>query len=95
MIYSSNFAQEVLESLKDADQAIEEAFDSKIKLSIGESFVETDEDQAKVYVEKMRKKYQNEKTINMEKYNTNKKRLDELKVILYSKFGKRLRLDED
>ena len=57
--------------------------------------METDEDQAKVYVEKMRKKYQNEKTINMEKYNTNKKRLDELKVILYSKFGKRLRLDED
>ena len=86
---------EVLESLKDADQAIEEAFDSKIKLSIGESFVETDEDQAKVYVEKMRKKYTNEKSINMEKYNTNKKRLDELKVILYSKFGKRLRLDED
>ena len=86
---------EVLESLKDADQAIEEAFDSKIKLSIGESFVETDEDQAKVYVEKMRKKYTNEKNINMEKYNTNKKRLDELKVILYSKFGKRLRWDED
>lgn len=86
---------EVLESLKDADQAIEEAFDSKIKLSIGESFVETDEDQAKVYVEKMRKKYTNEKNINMEKYNANKKRLDELKVILYSKFGKRLRLDED
>ena len=86
---------EVLESLKDADQAIEEAFDSKIKLSIGESFVETDEDQAKVYVEKMRKKYTNEKNINMEKYNTNKKRLDELKVSLYSKFGKRLRLDED
>lgn len=86
---------EVLESLKDADQAIEEAFDSKIKLSIGESFVETDEDQAKVYVEKMRKNYTNEKNINMEKYNENKKRLDELKVILYSKFGKRLRLDED
>ena len=86
---------EVLESLKDADQAIEEAFDSKIKLSIGESFVETDEDQAKVYVEKMRKNYTNEKNINMEKYNANKKRLDELKVILYSKFGKRLRLDED
>ena len=57
--------------------------------------METDEDQAKVYVEKMRKKYQDEETINMEKYNTNKKRLDELKVILYSKFGKRLRLDED
>ena len=86
---------EVLESLKDADQAIEEAFDSKIKLSIGDSFVETDEDQAKVYVEKMRKNYTNEKNINMEKYNANKKRLDELKVILYSKFGKRLRLDED
>lgn len=43
----------------------------------------------------MRKKYSNEKKINLEKYEANIKRLGELKVILYSKFGKRLRLDED
>ena len=43
----------------------------------------------------MRKKYLNEKKINLEKYESNTKRLSELKVILYSKFGKRLRLDED
>lgn len=43
----------------------------------------------------MRKKYLNEKKINLEKYESNTKRLGELKVILYSKFGKRLRLDED
>jgi hypothetical protein len=31
----------------------------------------------------------------MAKYDSNKKRLDEIKVILYAKFGNRLRLDED
>lgn len=86
---------EVLESLKDADAAIEESFGSGLKLTIGECFVVTDEDQAKEYVERMRKKYTNNKTLTMAKYDSNKKRLDEIKVILYAKFGNRLRLDED
>jgi hypothetical protein len=36
-----------------------------------------------------------EKKSLIEKYDNNKKRLDELKIILYSKFGNRLRLEED
>jgi hypothetical protein len=31
----------------------------------------------------------------MNKFNTTKQRLDELKIILYAKFDKRLRLEED
>mgnify|MGYP006873186214 CR=1 FL=1 len=39
----------MLDSLNDASQAIEESFGSTIKLSIGETFVEVDEDQAKAH----------------------------------------------
>jgi hypothetical protein len=31
----------------------------------------------------------------MNKFDVTKKRLDELKIILYAKFGERLRLEED
>jgi chaperonin cofactor prefoldin len=64
-------------------------------LNIGESFVETSEDQAKDYVIKEQLKYENQKKNFIEKYEKNKKRLDELKIVLYSKFGKRLHLEED
>jgi hypothetical protein len=43
----------------------------------------------------MRKKYTNRQNELMKKYEVTKKRLDDLKIILYSKFGKRLRLEED
>ena len=49
----------MLDSLNDAEQAIEESFDSTIKLSVGETFVEADEDQAKAYIGKLKKKYNN------------------------------------
>ncbi len=87
--------KEILESLKDAEAAIEETFGEGIKLSIGETFVETDEEQAKEYVEKLKKKNALKEKELTNQYNTTKKRLDDLKVILYSKFGKRLRLEED
>lgn len=87
--------KEILESLKDAEAAIEETFGEGIKLSIGETFVETDEEQSKEYVEKLKKKNALKEKELTNQYNTTKKRLDDLKVILYSKFGKRLRLEED
>ena len=43
----------------------------------------------------MRKKYSSQQKELMHKYDSTKKRLDELKIILYAKFGKRLRLEED
>ena len=85
----------MLDSLADAEQAIEEGFGSTIKLSIGETFVEVEEDQAKAYLGKLKKKYNNKKNEAKATFDSTKKRLDELKVILYSKFGNRLRLDEE
>ena len=46
----------MLDSLGDAESAIEENFGNIIKLSIGETFVEVDEDQAKAYIGKLKKK---------------------------------------
>ena len=85
----------MLDSLADAEQAIEEGFGSTIKLSIGETFVEVEEDQAKAYIGKLKKKYNNKQNEAITSFDSTKKRMDELKVILYSKFGTRLRLDEE
>jgi len=85
----------MLDSLNDASQAIEESFGSTIKLSIGETFVEVEEDQAKAHIGKLKKKYNIKQKEAMATFDSTKKRLDELKVILYSKFGSRLRLDEE
>ncbi len=87
--------KEKLESLVDAEQAIEESFGSTIKLTIGETFFEADEDKAKAYIGKLRKKYNNRQKEAKDIFDTTKKRLDELKIILYRKFGARLRLEED
>ena len=85
----------MLDSLNDAEQAIEENFGNTIKLSIGETFVEVEEDQAKAYIGKLKKKYNNKQNEARTAFDSTKKRLDELKVILYAKFGTRLRLDEE
>lgn len=85
----------MLDSIADAEGAIEESFGSTIKLSIGETFVECDEDQAKAYIGKLKKKYNNRQKEARDAFDSSKKRLDELKVILYAKFGNRLRLEED
>ncbi len=85
----------MLDRLVDAEQAIEESFGNTIKLNIGETFVEVEEDQAKAYIGKLKKKYNNKQNEARNSFDSTKKRMDELKVILYSKFGSRLRLDEE
>ena len=85
----------MLDSINDAEQAIEENFGNTIKLCVGEIFVESDEDQAKAFIGKLKKKYNTKQNETRAAFDLTKKRLDELKVILYSKFGQRLRLDED
>ena len=81
--------------MEDAEQAIEESFGNTIKLSVGETFFEADEDKAKAFIGKLRKKYTNKQKEAKETFDSTKKRLDELKIILYGKFGSRLRLEED
>ena len=85
----------MLDSLNDAEQAIEENFGNTLKLSIGETFVEVDEDQAKAYIGKLKKKCNNKQKEDKATFDSTEKRLNELKVILYAKFGNRLHLDED
>ena len=85
----------MLDSLDDASSAVEENFDNTLKISVGETFVEADEDQAKAYIGKLKKKYHNKQNEARAAFDVSKKRLDELKVILYAKFGNRLRLDEE
>jgi chaperonin cofactor prefoldin len=65
------------------------------RLNIGESFIDVEEDEAKEYVEKQVQKYTEQKKSFIDKYEINKKRLDDLKIILYAKFGKSVHLEED
>ena len=83
-----------MDSLEDAEQAIEESFGNTIKLTVGETFFEADEDKAKAFIGKLRKKYNNRQKEAREIFDSTKKRLDELKIILYTKFGNRLSLEE-
>ena len=85
----------MLDSLDDASGAVEENFDNALKISVGETFVEADEDQAKAYIGRLKKKYNNKQNEAKAAFDASKKRLEELKVILYAKFGNRLRLDEE
>jgi chaperonin cofactor prefoldin len=64
-------------------------------LNIGESFVEVNEDDAKDFVDRQRNKVEQQKKGFIEKYEKNKKRLDDLKIILYAKFEKNINLEED
>ena len=85
----------MLDSLDDASSAVEENFDNVLKISVGETFVEADEDQTKAYIGRLKKKYNNKQSEAKAAFDASKKRLEELKVILYAKFGNRLRLDEE
>jgi hypothetical protein len=64
-------------------------------LSIGESFILINPDEASEYVNKQQAKQEAIKKELITKYETNKKRLGDLKVILYTKFGKSIHLEED
>ena len=83
-----------MDSLEDAEQAVEESFGSTIKLNVGETFFEVDEDKAKAFIGKLRKKYTNRQKEAKETFDSTEKRLNELKIILYTKFGSRLILEE-
>jgi len=64
-------------------------------LNIGECFIDVTDDEANEYIQKQEKKYNEELKKLYTKYETNKKRLDDLKIILYAKFGKAIHLEED
>jgi len=57
--------------------------------------MEYTDEEAKTYLEKKEKQLLEQKKEYVAKYEIQKKRMDELKIILYSKFGKSIHLDDD
>lgn len=85
---------EKIANIKDADMRCDELFGENTKILIGETFMEVDEDKAKEVLSKQKEKILKTKKDKEDLYNSNKKRLDELKIILYSKFQNSINLDE-
>jgi len=79
---------------KDALNACDELFGENTKILIGETFIELPEEAARERIEKLKEEATEGEKVLKKKHEVNKKRLDELKVILYSKFGKSINLDE-
>ena len=85
---------ERMANIKDADMRCDELFGDNAKVLVGETFMEVSEDKAKEILQKQNEKFTKQKKEKEEKVATNKKRLDELKIILYSKFRNSINLDE-
>ena len=83
-----------LANLKDAAGRVDELFGENAKILVGETFVEMADDKAAEIIENLLTKNNNLKKEKEDKYASNKKRLDELKIILYSKFRNTINLDE-
>lgn len=62
---------------------------------IGESFIEQSVDEAKGFIETRKVSYENELKNLVDKIEQTKKRMNELKIILYAKFGKNINLEEN
>ena len=81
--------------MKVSEQILSKNMFNPLRLNIGESFVEVNEDDARDFVDRQRNKVEAAKKSLIEKYEKNKKRLDDLKIILYAKFEKNINLEED
>ena len=66
-----------------------------VRIMIGESFVEQSVDNAKSFIETRKASYEQEMRSLMERLDQTKKRMNELRIILYAKFGKSINLEED
>ena len=62
---------------------------------IGECFIEQSVDDAKGFIETRKLSYEMELKTLVVKIEATKKRMNELKIILYAKFGKNINLEED
>mgnify|MGYP000163743393 CR=1 FL=1 len=86
--------KERLANTKDASSRCDELFGDNAKIMIGETFVEVPEEKAKFMLEQIKEKQTKQIKELEDKFSVNKKRLDELKIILYSKFKNSINLDE-
>ena len=86
-----NAIKEKLENTKDAKHRCDELFGENTKILIGETFME---DKATQMLNDLEQKQKDEIKLLDEKVEKNTKRLNELKIILYSKFKNAINLDE-
>merc|ERR1711957_342981 len=89
--------KEIQNALSDAIAAVDEnsLTGTEVKLNIGECFIDVNDEDANIYIEKQQKKSVEDIKKLYVKYEGNKKRLDELKIILYAKLGNAIYLEED
>ena len=62
---------------------------------VGECFIEQSLDDARSIVNQRKKTYENEYKDLVNRIESTKKRMNELKIILYAKFGKSINLEEE
>ena len=84
-----------LDALEDASQMIEESFGEGLKLFIGESLVDADEDTAKAYQERISEEKQNELEELNDKLDEVENEMKNLKSYLYARFGSAINLEEE
>ncbi len=83
-----------IETLDDSKLLIEEAMGDPVKVMIGESFVESDEDFANAFVERRVEETKKEIATMEKELEGYNKDIVALKSHLYAKFGENINLDE-
>lgn len=87
--------KEQLDALQDAEQQIEESFGEGLKLMVGESLVEVDEETATKYHQKIMEATQNELEQLSDKLDETENEMKNLKSYLYARFGSAINLEEE
>jgi prefoldin subunit 4 len=84
-----------LDALQDAQQLIEESFGEGLKLFIGETLIDVDEETAQEYQEKLTERKQEELENAKDKLEEIEGEMKNLKSFLYARFGNSINLEEE
>lgn len=84
-----------LDSLQDATQLIEESFGEGLKLFIGETLIDVDEDTATEYLEKVTNQKQEDLETAKDTLEELESEMKNLKSFLYARFGNSINLEEE
>lgn len=84
-----------LDALQDAEQQIEESFGEGLKLMIGETLIEVDEEIATKYQQRLMEQAQDELDELNDKLDETENEMKNLKSYLYARFGSAINLEEE
>jgi len=84
-----------LDSLQDATQLVEESFGEGLKLFIGETLIDVDEDTANEYLEKVTNQKQEDLETAKDTLEELESEMKNLKSFLYARFGNSINLEEE